>query len=168
MAPRPVVLYPDPRLGLTAEPVTVWDDGLRTLAQDIVDTMGAVSAIGLTAAHIGVLRRVVVLRLDPAAGPRVFVNPEVAWASDERASHVEGSVSMPGVTETVERPARVRVRYRDLEGAEREEEAQGFAAACLLHEIDQLDGIFWLERLSRLRRDRALKRAAKLRRGTMP
>jgi peptide deformylase len=128
--------------------------------------MNAVSAVGLTAVHIGVPARLVVIRLDPEAEPRIYVNPEVTWRSGEVASHTEGSVSMPGVTEAVERSAAVRVRYQDLAGAVREEEAQGFWAACLLHEIDQLDGVFWLERLSRLKRERAIKRFAKLRRGS--
>jgi peptide deformylase len=96
------------------------------------------------------------------------VNPEVTWRSGDVASHVEGSVSMPGVTEVVERPAAVRVRYQDLSGTVQEEEAHGFLAACVLHEIDQLDGIFWLERLSRLKRERIIKRFAKLQRATAP
>lgn len=126
--------------------------------------MNAVSAVGLTAVHIGVPSRLVVIRLEPGAKPRTYVNPEVTWRSAELAAHTEGSVSLPGVTEIVERPAAVRVRYRDLSGAAQQEEAHGFLAACLLHEIDQLDGIFWLERLSRLRRERVLKRFAKLQR----
>jgi peptide deformylase len=88
----------------------------------------------------------------------------VAWASTERAAHTEGSVSMPAVTEQIERPAVVRVRYQDLSGTVCEEEAKGFRAACLQHEMDQLDGVFWIDRLSRLKRDRLVKRFDKLRR----
>ncbi len=168
MASRPLVLYPDPRLRQKAEPVGEWDDALHALAQDVLDTMSAVSAVGLTAVHISVPSRLVVIRLEPGAEPRIYVNPAVTWSSAEVASHTEGSVSMPGVTEVVERPAAVRVRYQDLSGAVREEEAQGFLAACLLHEIDQLDGIFWLERLSRLKRERLIKRYGKLRRAAAP
>ena len=87
------------------------------------------------------------------------------WASDETARATEGSVSMPGITDEVERPASVRVAYRDLDGAAREEAAEGFRAACLQHEIDQLDRIFWLRRLGRVRRERAVKRWEKVRRG---
>ena len=123
---------------------------------------GAVSAMGLTAPHIDRPERLVVIRLQPDEAHAVYVDPVVVWASDERASQPEGSVSMPGVVEAVERPARVRVRYRDLDGASHEEEAEGLRAACLQHEIDQLDGIFWIDRLTRLRRDRVLKRFAKL------
>jgi peptide deformylase len=168
VAPRPLVLYPDPRLRQKAEPVSEWNDTLEALAQDVLNTMNAVAAVGLTAVHIGVLVRLVVIRLEPGVEPRTYVNPEVMWRSAEVASHTEGSVSMPGVTEVVERPAAVRVQYQDLSGTVREEEAHGFLAACLLHEIDQLDGIFWLERLSRLKRERIIKRFAKLQRATAP
>jgi len=168
VASRPLVLYPDPRLRQKAEPAVEWNDALQALARDLLDTMSAVSAVGLTAIHIGVPSRLVVIRLEPGSEPRIYVNPAVTWASAEVASHTEGSVSMPGVTEVVERPAAVRVRYQDLSGAVREEEAQGFLAACLLHEIDQLDGLFWLERLSRLKRERLIKRYGKLRRAAAP
>lgn len=165
MPAQPLIFYPDPRLRLPAEPVTVWDESLRSLAGDVLDTLRAVSAIGLTAPHIGRPQRLFVIRLQPDLPPVTYVNPEIAWASPERGPQAEGSVAMPGVSEPVERAARVRVRFRDLDGAGHEEEAEGFAAACLQHEIDQLDGIFWIERLTRLRRERALKRYAKLKRG---
>ena len=164
MPVRPLVLYPDRRLRLKAQPVTEWNDSAPALAADVIDTMRAVGAVGLTASHIGDLRRLVVIRLEPAVEPRTYVNPEVVWASPERAAHTEGSVSMPGVTEEIERPAAIRVRYHDLSGAICEEEAEGFRAACLQHEIDQLDGVFWTDRLSRLKRDRLVKRFEKLRR----
>jgi peptide deformylase len=104
-----------------------------------------------------------VIETSASDGVRIYVNPEVVWASTELARHQEGSVSMPGVAETVERPARVRVRYQDLSGADRLEEADGLLAVCLQHEIDQLDGIFWVQRLSKLKRDRLVKRFDKLR-----
>ncbi|KAB1074337.1 peptide deformylase [Methylobacterium planeticum] len=168
MPARPLIYFPDPRLRARAEPVLVFDEALRELALDIRDTLDAAQAVGLTAPHIGRPLRLVVLRLEPGAPHHVYVNPEIVWASPERAAGTEGSVLMPGVAETVERARAVRIRYRDLAGAEREDEAEGFRAACLQHEIDQLDGIFWLERLSRLRRERALKRYAKLRRDARP
>ena len=102
------------------------------------------------------------LELGAGDGVRIYANPEVVWASPDLARHAEGSISMPGVSEEVERPARVRIRYQDLDGTERTEEADGFRAACLQHEIDQLDGVFWIQRLSRLKRDRLIKRFGKL------
>src|SRR3954451_20711835 len=147
-----------------AQPVTEGNDRVPALAGDVIETMRAVGAVGLTASHIGDLRRLVVIRLDPADEPRTYVNPELVWASPERAAHTEGSVSMPGVSEQIKRPAAIRVRYQDLSGAICDEEAEGFRAACLQHEIDQLDGVFWIDRLSRLKRDRLVKRFDKLRR----
>ncbi|KQT60886.1 peptide deformylase [Methylobacterium sp. Leaf456] len=163
MPVRPLVFHPDPRLSRPAAPMALSPDDVRALAGDVLDTLGEVGAMGLTAPHLGILERIVVIRLQPDEPAATYVDPVVVWASDERAAHPEGSVSMPGVIEPVERPARVRVRYRDLDGMEREEEVDGLRAACLQHEIDQLDGVFWTERLTRLRRDKALKRFAKLR-----
>ncbi|WP_288587765.1 peptide deformylase [uncultured Methylobacterium sp.] len=165
MPVRPLVLYPDPRLRLAAPPVAAFDAALRTVADDLLDTLRAVSALGLTGPHIGVPARVTVIRAGLELTPRTYVDPELLWASPETARHREGSVSMPGVDEEIERPARVRVRWRDLDGTAHEAEEEGFAAACLQHEIDQLDGLFWIERLSRLKRERVLKRYAKLHRG---
>ncbi|MFG1296566.1 peptide deformylase [Xanthobacter variabilis] len=164
MSVRPIVKFPDPSLRAVAEPVTVFDDALRQLATDLLDTMRAAPGIGITAPHIGVAKRVVVLELSAEDGVRTYVNPRILWASDERARHPEGSVSMPGVVDEVERAARVRVAYQDLDGVEQEEEADGLLAVCHQHEIDQLDGIFWLQRLSRLKRERVIRRAEKLRR----
>jgi peptide deformylase len=165
LAVRPIVLYPDPRLRAKAEPVAVFDDALRALSEDLVDTMTAAPGVGITAPHVGVLTRLVVIRLEPADAPRIYVNPQIISLSSETVRHTEGSVSMPGVTEEIERPARVRVAYRDLAGTVHEAEEEGFMAVCLQHEIDQLDGIFWIDRLSRLKRERAVKRYEKLRRG---
>ncbi|GAB0113689.1 peptide deformylase [Acidisoma sp. C75] len=164
MALRPILIYPDPRLRVSADVVTVFDAGLRALADDLLDTMRAAPGIGITGPHIGVMQRVVVLELEPGA-VRVYVNPRIIWQSDEVASHPEGSISMPGAAETVQRPARVRVAYQDLDGAAAEEEAEGLLAICHCHEIDQLDGIFWLQRLSRLKREMVVKKWRKMRRG---
>ncbi|WP_264045232.1 peptide deformylase [Methylobacterium flocculans] len=164
MSAASLLLYPDPRLRHVAEPVTAFDASLRQSVADLEAVMQAVSALGLTLPHIGLLQRVVVLRMEPGAPTTIYVNPQIVWTSDERGPQTEGSVSMPGIVETVDRAVRVRVRFSDLSGVEHEEEAEGFRAACLQHEVDQLDGIFWIDRLSRLRRDRALKRFAKLRR----
>ncbi len=164
MAIRLIIRFPDPRLRQKAEPILEIDESVRTLAWDLLETMHAAPGIGITAPHIGVLRRLVVIQLETEAKPHISVNPEVVWSSTETIRHVEGSVSMPDVTDELERSARVRVRYKDLDGADHEEEAEGLMAICLQHEIDQLDGIFWIDRLSKLKRDRLIKRFDKLQR----
>jgi peptide deformylase len=159
---RPIVRYPDPRLALPARPVTVFDDALRELAGDLRETMRAAPGIGITAPHIGVSLRVVVLDLDPVDGARTYVNPEIIWASPEMILHQEGSVSMPGVNDDIERHARLRISYQDVHGTLQTEESQGLRAVCHQHEIDQLNGLFWIRRLSRLRRERLIKRFEKM------
>ncbi|MBD9622791.1 peptide deformylase [Ensifer sp. ENS06] len=162
MAIRPIVRFPNPLLTRKAETITRFDAALEALAADLLDTMRDAPGVGITAPHIGILERVTVIELDRESGARTFVNPEVIWRSDEKATHTEGSVSMPGILEEVERPRAVRVRYQTLGGETIDEEADGFMATCLQHEIDQLDGIFWTQRLSRLKRDRAIKKFEKL------
>jgi peptide deformylase len=135
---RPIVRYPDPRLAVPAQPVTVFDGALRDLARDLLETMHAAPGIGITAPHIGISLRVVMLDLDPVDGARSYVNPEITWASPEMIMHREGSVSMPGVNDDVRRHQ---------------------------HEIDQLNGVFWIQRLSRLKRERLIKRFEKISRG---
>ncbi|GGC75227.1 peptide deformylase-like protein [Chelatococcus reniformis] len=142
-----------------------FDEALRSLAADLLDTLRAAPGIGITAPHVGILQRLVVLQLDAGAAARVYVNPRIVWTSEERIRHREGSISMPGVAEEIERHARVHVRYQDLSGTEQIEEADGLLAVCHQHESDQLDGIFWIDRLSRLKRERAIKRYEKQRRG---
>lgn len=164
MAVRPIIRFPDPRLRLAAEPVTRFDANLRSLADDLLETMRAAPGLGITAPHIGVALRLVVLELQPGE-VGIYVNPAVIEASPDTIRQTEGSVSMPGVTEEIERPARVTIRYNDLDGAEHIEAADGFRAVCHQHEIDQLDGIFWIDRLSRLKRDRVIARYRKLGRG---
>jgi peptide deformylase len=161
---RSIVRFPDPRLRQKAEPITAIDEQVRALARDLTETMHAAPGIGITAPHIGVLRRLMVIQLESDPQPHIYINPEIAWSSSEMIRHVEGSVSMPGVTEEIERPQRVRVRYKRLDGMEYEEEAKGLMAVCLQHEIDQLEGIFWIDRLSKLKRDRLIKRFEKLQR----
>ena len=159
---RPIVRYPDPRLALSAQPVTAFDGALRELAQDLLETMHAAPGIGITAPHIGVALRVVVLDLDPVDGARTYVNPEIVWASPEMIMHQEGSVSMPGVNDDIQRHARVRISYQDIDGNAQTEESQGLRAVCHQHEIDQLDGVFWIRRLSRLKRERLIRRFEKM------
>ena len=164
MPPRPILSFPDPRLRVAAAPVMRFDADLRELAADLLDTMRAAPGIGITAPHIGVSQRLVVLELTPG-DVRIYANPVLDGVSRETIRHAEGSVSMPGVTDELERHAKIRVRYHDLDGTEQIEEADGLLAVCHQHEIDQLDGIFWIDRLSRLKRDRLIARYNKLRRG---
>jgi peptide deformylase len=164
MAVRAIVKFPDSRLRTIAEPVAIFDMALRNLAADLLDTMHAGSGIGITAPHIGVSQRLVVLQLSAGTAARTYVNPKIVWAAPALIRHPEGSISMQGVTAEIERPAQVRVSYQDLSGAEQSEEASGLLAVCHQHEIDQLDGIFWIQKLSPLQRDRAIKRYQKLQR----
>ena len=165
MTIRPIVRYPDSRLARPAEAVTAFDAGLRALADDLLETLRAAPGIGITAPHIGISLRVVVLELNPVEGARTYVNPEIVWASPEMIQHREGSVSMPGVHDDIARHARVRISYHHLDGKAGTEEAEGLLAVCHQHEIDQLDGLFWIQRLSRLKRERLIKRFEKLSRG---
>jgi peptide deformylase len=165
MTIRPIVRYPDPRLALPAQPVTVFDDALRELAQDLLETMHAAPGIGITAPHVGVSLRVVVLELDADDGARTYVNPEIVRASPETIMHREGSVSMPGVNDDIQRHARVHISYCDVDGNVHTEESDGLRAICHQHEIDQLNGLFWIQRLSRLKRERLIKKFEKLSRG---
>jgi peptide deformylase len=162
MTIRPIIRYPDRRLGIPARPVTMFDDTLRELAADLLDTMRAAPGIGITAPHLGIPLRVVVIELDAKDGAQTYVNPEIEWASNEMIMHREGSVSMPGVNDEVQRHARVRISYHDLGGNAHTEESDGLRAACHQHEIDQLDGMFWIQRLSRLKRERLVKRFEKM------
>lgn len=164
MTIRPIVKFPDPRLKLVAAPVTVFDDELRALAADLLDTMRAAPGIGITAPHIGIARRLVALELEGPGSARTYVNPRIVWASEEMIMHTEGSVSMPGVTDEIRRHARVRIGYQDIDGVEQVEEAEGLLSVCHQHEIDQLDGMFWIQRLSKLKRDRLVRRYEKLQR----
>lgn len=165
MAIREILRYPDPRLTLRAAPVTVFDEALAALVADLTETMQAAPGVGITAPHIGVPLAVTVIALDPAAERRVYVNPQVIATGPGTIRHVEGSVSMPGFTDEVERARPVTIRFQRLDGTQAEETADGFMASCLQHEIDQINGIFWINRLSRLRRDRLVKRALKSSRG---
>jgi len=159
---RPIIRYADPRLALPARPVTVFDGALRELARDLRETMRAAPGIGITGPHIGISLRVVVLDLDANHAAQTYVNPEIIWASPETILHREGSVSMPGVHEDINRHARVRISYRDLDGNLQTEESEGLRAVCHQHEIDQLNGMFWIQRLSRLKRERLIKRFEKV------
>lgn len=159
-----ILRYPDPKLSMTCAEVTVFDKNLRVFTDALHAAMIAAPGVGITAAHVGHLVRVVTLDLKELGGRRDYVNPQVLEASDETMEHDEGSVSMPGAIEKVTRPKTVTIRYQDLDGTVHEEQLTGFPAICMQHEIDQLDGIFWLQRLSRLKRERLVKKWQKDRR----
>lgn len=157
MTIRHIVRYPDPALSTPCEPVNTFGPELSALQQDLVDTMRAAPGVGITAAHIGVFKRLFVLELQPG-NVLTYVNAQIIHMAGQTMRHVEGSVSMPGFTEEIERPQQVTIRFQDLGGTEREETAEGFHAICIQHEIDQLDGIFWIKRLSKLKRDRLIRK----------
>jgi peptide deformylase len=164
MALREIIKLPDRRLRLVSAPAKRIDAELRGLVDDMFATMYDAPGIGLAAIQIGVPKRVIVMDLakkdDPKA-PRVFVNPQLLWRSEERAVYEEGCLSIPEFYEEVERPAKVKLKYLDLEGAEREEEADGLFATCIQHEIDHLDGVLFIDHISKLKRDRVIKKFAK-------
>jgi peptide deformylase len=164
MALRDILILPDKRLRLLALPVKAIDAELRLLVDDMFETMYAAPGIGLAAIQVGVPKRVIVMDLakkDDPKEPRVFVNPQVLWQSDERAIYEEGCLSIPEFYEEVERPSKVRVKFLDLDGAEQELEASGLLATCLQHEIDHLDGVLFIDHISKLKRDRVIKKFAK-------
>ncbi len=163
MATREIIILPDKRLRLVSDPVKI-DAELRGLIDDMFETMYEAPGIGLAAIQVGVPKRVVVTDLakkDDPREPRVFINPQVLWRSEERATYEEGCLSIPEFYEEVERPAKVRVKYLDLAGAEQEVEADGLLATCLQHEIDHLDGVLFIDHISKLKRDRVIKKFIK-------
>jgi peptide deformylase len=164
MARRDIIILPDKRLRLVSEPAKANDPGLRALVDDMFETMYEAPGIGLAAIQVGVAKRVVVMDLakkDDPKEPMVFINPEVLWRSDEMAIYEEGCLSIPEFYEEVERPAKVRVIFLDLAGAEQEIEAAGLMATCLQHEIDHLNGVLFIDHISKLKRDRVIKKFTK-------
>jgi peptide deformylase len=164
MAIRPLVILPDPRLRLKSAPVDKIDDEVRRLADDMLETMYDAPGVGLAAIQIGEPRRLVTIdtaKKDEERRPIVLVNPEIVWASEETSTYEEGCLSIPEYYEEVERPARVKVRYTDLDGKAVEVEAEGLLATVVQHEIDHLDGMLFIDHLSRLKRDRVVKKFVK-------
>jgi peptide deformylase len=158
------VILPDTRLRLASEPVGPVTDEIRTLAADMLETMYDAPGVGLAAIQIGVAKRVVTIDTSKDENdrhPQVFLNPEIVWASEEKRVYDEGCLSIPEFYGEVERPDRVRVRFRDLAGVEQEIEADGLLATCIQHEIDHLDGVLFIDHLSKLKRDRVVKKFAK-------
>ena len=185
MAIRPILEVPDPRLKAVSQPVERFDDELRTLVEDMFETMYDAPGIGLAAIQVGVPLRVLVIDLQEPdedgepekchveacdhdhqavkRNPRVFINPEILDPSDEHSVYQEGCLSVPEIYAEVERPATVRARWQDLDGNVHEEAMDGLMATCLQHEMDHLEGILFIDHLSRLKRQMALKKLDKLR-----
>jgi peptide deformylase len=152
-------------LKTVSTPVEAVDDDLRALMDDMLETMYDAPGIGLAAIQVGVPKRVIVMDIakgeDEPKAPRYFVNPEILWASEETAPYEEGCLSVPEIFDEVERPARVRLRYLDYDGKAVEEEAEGLFAVCIQHEMDHLEGVLFIDHLSRLKRDRAVSKVRK-------
>jgi peptide deformylase len=164
MALRDILTVPDPRLKLVSQDVEHVDDDLRLLMDDMLETMYAAPGIGLAAIQVGVPKRVIVMDLareDEEPRPRFYVNPEILWAAEETAPYEEGCLSVPEIYDEVERPTRVRLRYLDYQGETVEEEAEGLYAVCIQHEMDHLNGVLFIDHLSRLKRDRAVAKVKK-------
>jgi peptide deformylase len=164
MALRTILEFPDPRLRTRAEPVTRFDAALGTLIDDMLETMYAAPGIGLAAVQIGVPRRVITIDLakkDEPKEPQIFINPEVVWASDEKATYEEGCLSIPEYYEEVERPKAVKVKFLDLDLKPQEIEAEGLLATCLQHEIDHINGVLFIDHISKLKRDMVMKKFKK-------
>jgi peptide deformylase len=164
MALREILVVPDPVLKQVSAPVAAVDDELRALMDDMLETMYAAPGIGLAAIQIGVAKRVIVMdisRQDEPPAPRYFVNPEILWASEETLPYEEGCLSVPEIYDEVERPAQVKLRYLNYQGETVEEDAEGLFAVCIQHEMDHLDGVLFIDHLSRLKREQAVKKVKK-------
>ena len=172
MAILPIVEVPDPRLRQISSPVKEVNDEVRALIADMFETMYAAPGIGLAAIQVGVPKRVLVMDLqepeeeggEPVRDPRVFINPEILQRSDEEVPYLEGCLSVPDQYAEVMRPDRIRARWLDERGDAHEEDLDGLLAVCLQHEMDHLEGVLFIDHLSKLKRDMVLKKLAKARR----
>ena len=164
MTIKPLIILPDPLLRQVSTPVETVDDEVRRLADDMLDTMYDAPGIGLAAIQIGVPRRLLVLDVskeEDGKEPLVFINPEVVRFSDDRSVYEEGCLSIPDYYGEVERPQAVKVKYRDLDWKEHEIEADGLLATCIQHEIDHLNGVLFIDHISKLKRDMVMKKFKK-------
>src|SRR5579862_1524570 len=164
MALREIIKLPDKRLRLVSEPVKHVDAAVRKLVDDMFETMYKAPGIGLAAIQIGIAKRVITMDLSKKEDdhePQVFINPEILWQSQERVKFEEGCLSIPDYYEEVERPSEVKVKYLDLAGKKREIDAKGLMATCLQHEIDHINGVLFIDHLSKLKRDRVIKKFTK-------
>jgi peptide deformylase len=170
MAILPIIEAPDPRLRVISQAVEAVDDDLRTLIADMFETMYAAPGIGLAAVQVGVPKRVLVIDLQeeedpegkPVRDPRVFINPEIVDPAEDWSVYNEGCLSVPEQYAEVERPESCRARWMDLDGNQHDERIDGMLATCLQHEMDHLEGILFIDHLSRLKRDMILRKLAKL------
>jgi peptide deformylase len=165
MALREIITAPDPRLKQKSKPVEGGvSDAHRALMDDMLETMYAAPGIGLAAIQVGVPLRIIVMDLardEEAKAPRFFVNPEIVWASEERKPWEEGCLSVPDIYDDVERPARVKLRYLNYAGEPVEEDAEDLFAVCIQHEMDHLEGVLFIDHLSRLKRENVLRKLKK-------
>lgn len=172
MAILPILEAPDPRLKTVSTPVETFDEALQVLIDDMFETMYAAPGIGLAAVQVGVPKRLLVIDLQEkneetgaiVREPRVFINPEILEMSEEMAIYNEGCLSVPDQYADVERPAKIRARWRDREGKRHEQDLDEMLATCLQHEMDHLEGILFIDHLSKLKRDMVLKKLQKARR----
>lgn len=171
MAIRPIVEVPDPRLREISKPVAEVTDEVRALVADMFETMYDAPGIGLAAIQVGVPQRILVIDLqepeeeggEPVKDPRVFINPEIVEHSANEVPYTEGCLSVPDQYAEVDRPERIRARWLDIDGKPHDEEITGLLATCLQHEMDHLNGVLFIDHLSRLKRDMILKKLAKQR-----
>ena len=167
MSIRPILTAPDPRLKAVSEPGEAVDEDIRVLVADMIETMYEADGIGLAAIQVGVAKRILVLDIAQKDGnrePHVFINPVITWASDEMAVMEEGCLSVPEIWDEVERSAAIRTEYLDGNGEKRTLEADGLLATCLQHELDHLNGLLFLDHLSKLKRSIALRKLTKAKR----
>ena len=168
MTTRPILIHPDPRLKTVADPVAAVDDGVRRLADDMLQTMYEAPGIGLAAPQVGVLTRMLVMDCvkeeDAPPRPMVLINPEVTWSSETKNVYEEGCLSIPDQYAEVERPAEVKVRWMTLDGKEEEEQFDGLWATCVQHEIDHLNGKLFIDYLKPLKRQMITRKMQKLKR----
>jgi peptide deformylase len=171
MAIRRIYETPDPVLRQISKPVETFDDALKTLVTDMLETMYEAPGIGLAAVQVGVPVRLLVIDLqepeqeggEPVRDPKVFINPEILWHSDTEVPYTEGCLSVPEQYAEVMRPDKIRARWQDVDGKTLEQEIEGLLAVCLQHEMDHLNGVLFIDHLSRLKRDMVLKKLAKWR-----
>ncbi len=170
MAILPILEVPDARLKTVSVPVETFDDALKALVEDMTETMYDAHGIGLAAIQVGVAKRILVIDLQEAPegeevekNPLVFVNPEILNPSEDMADYREGCLSVPEQYADVERPATIRARWQDLDGKVHEQDMDGLMATCLQHEMDHLEGILFIDHLSRLKRQMVLKKLNKMR-----
>ena len=165
MAKLPIIVAPDPRLKLVAAPVDRVDDGVRQLMDDMLETMYAAPGIGLAAPQVGVGKRVIVVDLareDEVPDPHCMVNPVLESVSAETGIYEEGCLSLPQYFADVERPEHARISYLDRDGAQQILIADGLLATCIQHEIDHLDGVLFVDHISRIKRGMILRKLAKM------